>query len=179
MARRPQACHALSVPQRECASSARRKTSSRSAYEGRRLLRAPVNGARRRVRGPAAGPKRGMLADFHKTQKKLVAGIISGATAPKIATACRRDAFVSPRAVIAALKYIKYLGCHGLRRSAPKLCFRVCLRPLSDRRWWLFHCLSRALLKSPFLYEKCDFPAPAEMPPTNRRPSRNRDAGAC
>ena len=54
MAKRPQTCHALSVPQHECASSARRKTSSRSAYERRRLLRAPVNGVRRRVRGPAA-----------------------------------------------------------------------------------------------------------------------------
>ena len=66
MAKRPQTCHALSVPHRECASSARRKTSSRSAYEGRRLLRAPVNGVWRMARGPAAGPKPGLLADFRK-----------------------------------------------------------------------------------------------------------------
>ena len=78
MARRPQTCHALSVPQHERASSARRKTSSRSAYDGGRLLRAPVNGVRRRVRGPAAGPKPGLLADFHKTQKPLSPGLSAG-----------------------------------------------------------------------------------------------------
>ena len=78
MARRPQTCRALSVSQHECASSARRKTSSRSAYDGRRRLRAPVNGVWRMVRGPAAGPKPGLLADFHKTQKNPVAGIPAG-----------------------------------------------------------------------------------------------------
>ena len=102
MARRPQTCHALSVPQHECASSARRKTSSRSAYEGRRLLRAPVNGARRMARGPAAGPKPRLLADFCKTQKPPVAGAIRGLTATKIATACRRDARFRVSAVIKA-----------------------------------------------------------------------------
>ena len=78
MARRPQTRHALSVPQHECASSARRKTYSRSAYEGRRLLRAPVNGVRRRAPGPAAGPKPGLLADFHKTQKTMSPGLPVG-----------------------------------------------------------------------------------------------------
>ena len=116
---------------------------------------------------------------FTKRKKKTVAGISSGATALKIGTACRRDALLSEFAVVSVLKYIKYLECHGFRRSGRKLRFRVCFRPLSDRRWSLFHFLSRTLSKSPFLYEKCDFSAPAEMPPKNRRPSRNRDAGAC
>ena len=100
MARRPQTCHALSVPQYERASSARRETSSRSAYDGGRLLRAPVNGVRRRVRGPAAGPKPGLLADFHKTLKKHVAGIISELTALKIGTAWKRNARLRVSAVI-------------------------------------------------------------------------------
>ena len=87
---------------------------------------------------------------FTKRKETPVAGIISGATALKIHTACRRDAFFSPSAVVSALKYRKYLECTGSRRSGPKLCFRLCFRPLSDRRWSLFHCLSRALPKSPF-----------------------------
>ena len=181
MARRPQTRHALSVPQHECASSARHKTSSRSAYEGRRLLRAPVNGVRRRVRGPAAGPKPGLLADFHETQKKTpVAGIIRGATATKIATACRRDAFSNPSAVVSALTYMFYLeyapGSGDPLRNCVFACVFGHLRiAVGGSCTYLAAPHGEALL----LYENCDFCAPADMQANKRRPSRSRDAGAC
>ena len=147
----------------------------KAARGSRRLLRAPIHGVRRRVRGPAAGPKPGLLADFHETQKTPVAGIISGATALSIHTACRRDALFSEFAVVSALKYIKYLECHGCWRSAPKLCCRLCFRPLSDRRWWLFRFLSRALPESPFLWKVLLFRArgdAAENPASFAKPRR-------
>jgi len=50
-------------------------------------------------------------------RKKTVAGIISGATALKIHTACRRHALFREFAVISGLKYIKYHEAHGSRRS--------------------------------------------------------------
>ena len=54
---------------------------------------------------------------FTKRKKTPVAGISSGATALKIDTACRRDAFFNEFAVISVLKYTKYQETHVSRRS--------------------------------------------------------------
>jgi len=133
----------------------------KAARGSRRLLRAPINGVRRRVRGPAAGPKRGLLADFHETQKTPVAGIISGATALKIHTACRRDAFFSASAVISALKYIKYLECHGSRRSVSETAFSLVFPATFGSPLVALSLFEPRPLEKPFFFKKSvTFPRP-------------------